>query len=67
MISKEQAIELFEEVVLPMVRRRENTSVPDKGMRKRVWRNFINTLKEDGNIKVQNDYEWKYPVCVEKE
>ena len=49
MISKEQTIQLFEEVVLPAVRKRERNSAPNKAMRKRVWRNFINILKADGN------------------
>jgi hypothetical protein len=67
MISKEQAIQLFEEVVLPAVRKREMNSAPNKNMRQRVWRNFINTLKEDGNIILKQNKQWSYPVCCEKD
>ena len=67
MISKEQAIQLFEEVVLPAVRKRETHETPNKGMRKLVWRNFLNTLKEDGNIALQHNNNWTYPVSCEKD
>lgn len=67
MISKEQALQLFEEVVLPAVRKRETNRKPNKNMRQRVWRNFINILKADGNIAATQNKRWTYPASCERD